>query len=222
MSIVGALASYKQISQYTTYDYFGLNSTQKSVSGSSAENNSTSSDISTKDEIQDTATVSSQAIDLYNSEQSKQNNNSKEDSSTKQSSQNTSEGKSTEQSKQNKSTDELTDSEKQQSTQLKITDAKVKAHENAHKAAAAGLSTDGPNYEYETGTKEKKYAVGGDVNVSYQHSSDPQQNLQNAQTLKAAALAPADPSSQDKRVASNADREIAKARQEILEKKNYK
>ena len=42
---------------------------------------------------------------------------------------------------------------------LKATDTEVKAHENAHKAAAGGLRTSAPNYEYETGPDGKKYAV---------------------------------------------------------------
>ena len=116
--------------------------------------------------------------------------------------------------------EELTPQEQREVSELKTTDAEVKAHENAHKAAAAGLSTSAPNYEYETGPDGKKYAVAGDVNVSYQSSSDPEVNLKNAQQLRAAALAPADPSSQDRKVAMQAEREIAQARQEILEEQN--
>lgn len=118
---------------------------------------------------------------------------------------------------QNQPKEELTTQEKQELAKLKITDAEVKRHENAHKAMAAGLQTSGPNYEYETGPDGKKYAVAGDVNISYQKSSDPEVNLKNAQKLKAAALAPADPSAQDRSVARKADMEIAKAKQEILE-----
>lgn len=118
---------------------------------------------------------------------------------------------------QNQAKEELTTQEKQELAKLKITDAEVKRHENAHKAMAAGLQTSGPNYEYETGPDGKKYAVAGDVNISYQKSSDPEVNLKNAQKLKAAALAPADPSAQDRSVARKADMEIAKAKQEILE-----
>lgn len=123
---------------------------------------------------------------------------------------------------QNKSEDELTQKEQQELTQLKTTDAEVKRHENAHKAMAAGLQTSGPNYEYEVGPDGKKYAVAGDVNISYQKSSDPEVNLKNAQKLKAAALAPADPSAQDRSVARKADAEIAKAQQEILEEQQNK
>lgn len=88
------------------------------------------------------------------------------------------------------------------------------------KPPPAGLHTSGPNYEYETGPDGRKYAVAGDVNVSYSHSSDPEVNLRNAQQLKASALAPADPSSQDRKVAAQAEMEIAQARQEILEEQN--
>ena len=116
--------------------------------------------------------------------------------------------------------EELTQQEQREVSELKTTDAEVKAHEHAHKAAAAGLSTSAPNYEYETGPDGKKYVVAGDVNVSYRSSSDPEVNLKNAQQLRAAALAPADPSSQDRKVAMQAEREIAQARQEILEEQN--
>lgn len=118
--------------------------------------------------------------------------------------------------------EELTQQEEQELAKLKNTDAEVKRHENAHKAMAAGLQTSGPNYEYETGPDGKKYAVAGDVNISYQKSSDPEINLKNAQKLKAAALAPAEPSAQDRSVARKADMEIAKAKQEILEEQQNK
>ena len=142
------------------------------------------------------ASISPEAIALYNAEQ-------KTESEKKENSTN--------------SNKELTPQEKQEVAELKTTDAEVRAHEQAHKAAAGGLRTSAPNYEYETGPDGKKYAVAGDVNVSYQHSSDPEVNLRNAQQLKASALAPADPSSQDRKVAAQADREITEARQEILE-----
>lgn len=123
---------------------------------------------------------------------------------------------------QNQPKEELTPQEEQELAKLKNTDAEVKRHENAHKAMAAGLQTSGPNYEYETGPDGKKYAVAGDVNISYQKSSDPEINLKNAQKLKAAALAPAEPSAQDRSVARKADMEIAKAKQEILEEQQNK
>ena len=144
------------------------------------------------------ASISPEAIALYKSEQQpEQESDAKENSAS--------------------GNKELTQQEQQEVMELKNTDAKVKAHEHAHKAAAAGLKTTGPNYEYETGPDGKKYAVAGDVNVSYAKSSDPEVNLQNAQKLKAAALAPTDPSSQDRKVAQKADQEIAEAKREIME-----
>ena len=144
------------------------------------------------------ASISPEAIALYKSEQQpEQESDAKENSAS--------------------GNKELTQQEQQEVMELKNTDAKVKAHEHAHKAAAVGLKTTGPNYEYETGPDGKKYAVAGDVNVSYAKSSDPEVNLQNAQKLKAAALAPTDPSSQDRKVAQKADQEIAEAKREIME-----
>lgn len=146
------------------------------------------------------ASISPEAIALYKSEQQ-------------------SESESESGSKENPAggDKELSQQEQQEVMELKMTDAEVRAHEHAHKAAAAGLKTTGPNYEYETGPDGKKYAVAGDVNVSYAKSSDPEVNLKNAQQLKAAALAPADPSSQDRKVAQKADQEIADAKREIME-----
>ena len=154
------------------------------------------------------ASISPEAIALYEAEQTGTNTTQTNDEQTGR--EQTGAG----------TNQELTPQEQQQLAELKQTDAQVKAHEHAHKSTAAGLTTSGPNYEYETGPDGKKYAVAGDVNVSYQKSSDPEVNLKNAQQLKAAALAPADPSSQDRKVAMQADREIAQARQEIMEEQN--
>lgn len=110
---------------------------------------------------------------------------------------------------------DLTQEEQQEVSQLKARDTEVRAHEQAHIAAAAGLRTSAPSYTYETGPDGKKYAVGGEVNVSFEKSGDPEKDIQNAETMKAAALAPAEPSSQDRSVAANAEKIIAEARQEL-------
>lgn len=191
-SILGAVASYQAVNSFYAYN--------SSRIGAFQDNNSARADsgVALIDDNAAYASVSSEAIALFNAEQS--NSNTGDGSSN--------------------SNDELTQQEQQEVSELKMTDAEVRAHENAHKAAAAGLTSSAPNYEYETGPDGRKYAVAGDVNVSYQHSEDPEVNLRNAQQLKASALAPADPSSQDRKVAAQADREIAQARQEILEEQN--
>ena len=192
-SVVGAIANYQAIeSNYIRNIY-------KTEASKNESNNLTDLNTQSLNDEAATASISAKALELYNAEQNT-NSNSEEQASNNS----------------NKE-EELTQQEKQEVAELKTTDAEVKAHENAHKAAAAGLRTSAPNYEYETGPDGKKYAVAGDVNISYQTSSDPEVNLKNAQQLKAAALAPAEPSSQDRKVAMKAEREIAKARQEIQE-----
>ena len=115
--------------------------------------------------------------------------------------------------------EELSPEEKQAITELKTRDAKVKAHEQAHRAAAAGINASAPNYDYEVGPDGNKYAVAGEVNISFTQSSDPAENLTNAQTMKRAALAPADPSSTDRAVARHADQLIAEAKEQTLQEK---
>lgn len=191
-SVVGAITNYQAIeSNYIRNIY-------KTEASKNESNNLTDLNTQSLNDEAATASISAKALELYNAEQST-NSNSEDETSN------------------NSDKEELTQQEKQEVAELKTTDAEVKAHENAHKAAAAGLRTSAPNYEYETGPDGKKYAVAGDVNISYQTSSDPEVNLKNAQQLKAAALAPAEPSSQDRKVAMKAEREIAKARQEIQE-----
>lgn len=115
--------------------------------------------------------------------------------------------------------EELTQAEKETISKLKVTDANVKAHEQAHLAAAAGLNASAPAYSYEKGPDGNKYAVGGEVSISFSISSDPESNLKKAEKLKAAALAPSDPSAQDRAVARNAEQMIAQAKQEIAAEK---
>lgn len=115
--------------------------------------------------------------------------------------------------------EELTPEQKQEVAELKARDAEVKAHEQAHMAAASGINASAPSYDYQTGPDGRKYAVGGEVAISFNQSSDPEENIKNAETMKAAALAPAQPSSQDLSVARNADKMIAEAKQELSEQK---
>lgn len=119
--------------------------------------------------------------------------------------------------KPSNSSQELTPEQKQEVSELKARDAEVKAHEQAHMAAASGINASAPSYDYQIGPDGKKYAVGGEVSISFTQSSDPEENIKNAETMKAAALAPAQPSSQDLSVARNADQMIAEAKQELSE-----
>ncbi|MCA9549796.1 MAG: hypothetical protein KC933_07165 [Myxococcales bacterium] len=99
---------------------------------------------------------------------------------------------------------------------LKDRDREVRSHEAAHQAAAGGLAG-GARYTYESGPDGQRYAVEGEVSVDTSPESDPSRTIAKMERVAAAALAPAQPSSQDRAVASAAHREIAKARAEVRE-----
>lgn len=100
-------------------------------------------------------------------------------------------------------------------SQLKARDQVVRAHEAAHMAAGAGIVTRGASYSYQTGPDGQRYAIGGEVGISTSPGRTPQETLAKAEQIRAAALAPADPSGQDLRVAAEATQMAAEARQEL-------
>ena len=102
--------------------------------------------------------------------------------------------------------------------ELARTDREVRAHENAHLAAAGGLAR-GVSFEFETGPDGKQYAVAGEVSIdSSPISGDPEKTIQKAQQIRAAANAPANPSGQDRAVAAQAAQLEQSARAELAEK----
>lgn len=116
--------------------------------------------------------------------------------------------------------EELTESEQREVQELKARDREVRAHEQAHLAAAGPYARGGIQYTYERGPDRQQYAVGGQVSVDTSKvSGDPEATLRKAETLRRAALAPANPSSQDRSVAAEASRMAAEARAEIAEQR---
>lgn len=103
-------------------------------------------------------------------------------------------------------------------TELQAADTNVRAHEAAHMAAGGGL-TSPASYTYERGPDNKMYAVAGEVGISTGEGNTPQESLNKAQTIRRAALAPADPSPQDLKVAAQAASMEMSARAEILQEK---
>lgn len=102
---------------------------------------------------------------------------------------------------------------------LKKRDAEVRAHERAH-AASGGQYTGAPSFEYETGSDGKRYAVAGEVSVSTSPvANDPSATIEKMKTIRAAALAPANPSPADRAIASQASRTEARASAELVEMK---
>jgi len=101
-------------------------------------------------------------------------------------------------------------------SELKSRDMEVKAHEMAHLAAAGQYATSGANYSYQTGPDGKQYAIGGDVGIDTSAiEGNPQATLAKAQQIFSAAMAPAQPSSQDFKVAQSAQNMMSKALSEV-------
>jgi len=115
--------------------------------------------------------------------------------------------------------EKLTEEEKQQVSELKQRDAEVKAHEAAHLRASGGLARGGASYEYQKGPDGRNYAVGGEVSLDTSPvTADPKTTIAKAQQIRSAALAPANPSSQDYKVAAKASQMEAEALQELSTK----
>lgn len=107
--------------------------------------------------------------------------------------------------------------ERDQIQQLAARDREVRAHEQAH-AAVAGQYASSPTYSFVRGPDGVSYAVGGEVKIDTSPiPGDPEATLRKAQQLRRAANAPAEPSSQDSRVAAQATQMEQQARAELRE-----
>jgi hypothetical protein len=112
--------------------------------------------------------------------------------------------------------EELSDEEKKRVEELKKIDREVRAHEAAHKAAGGSLVTGGASYTYTTGPDGMKYVTGGEVQIDISYDlDDPQGTIDKMRQVRRAALAPSDPSAQDRVVASKASQIEARARAEL-------
>lgn len=109
--------------------------------------------------------------------------------------------------------------EKKQVDELKKTDRQVRAHEQAHLAAAGGLAMGGASFTYRRGPDGLQYAVGGEVHIDVSPGRTPQETIAKAERIKAAALAPADPSGQDRSVAAQAGQMQRDAQIELIKEK---
>lgn len=99
--------------------------------------------------------------------------------------------------------------------QLRARDREVRIHEAAH-AAVGGRYAGSASFQYQRGPDGRNYAVGGEVSISTSPvSGDPQATIEKARTIRAAALAPAEPSAQDRRVAAEAAQMEVEARADL-------
>lgn len=111
-----------------------------------------------------------------------------------------------------------TSSEYRELQALKARDREVRQHEQAHVAAGGAHVRGGASFSYETGPDGRRYAVGGEVSIDTSAvSGDPEATIRKMQAVRQAALAPAEPSAQDRAVAADAAHAEAQARIEVRE-----
>jgi hypothetical protein len=101
--------------------------------------------------------------------------------------------------------------------QIKLRDGEVRSHEQAHLSAAGQYARGGASFTYQKGPDGVSYAVAGEVNIDVTKELSPEATIAKMQTIKRAALAPANPSGADRRVAAQANVKEAQARQELLQ-----
>ena len=106
--------------------------------------------------------------------------------------------------------------EQREIQELKSRDMEVKAHEQAH-AAIGGQYAGAPSYTYQRGPDGQQYAVGGEVPIDISPiAGDPQATIQKMQQVRSAALAPAEPSGADRRIAAEAMQRQMAAQAELV------
>ncbi len=106
--------------------------------------------------------------------------------------------------------------EQQELRELQARDQEVRAHEQAH-AIVGGRYAGAPSYDYQQGPDGRRYAVGGEVQIDLAPvANDPQATIQKMQQVKAAALAPAEPSPADRSIAAEATNRLLQAQAALI------
>ena len=107
--------------------------------------------------------------------------------------------------------------EQQEVSRLKQRDREVRAYERAHSSVGGQLAGP-PQFKYERGPNGVLYAVGGEVSIDTSPvENNPEATLAKAEQIGRAALAPIDPSAQDRLVAAQAQRMAIEARADIAD-----
>jgi hypothetical protein len=102
-----------------------------------------------------------------------------------------------------------------QITELSGRDREVRAHEQAH-SAVGGSYAGAPSYTFKRGPDGRSYAVGGEVGIDVGAiANDPAATVRKMEQVQRAALAPAEPSGQDRSIAARAQVLAAQARSEL-------
>src|SRR5690606_17882439 len=110
----------------------------------------------------------------------------------------------------------LSEQELQELQELAARDREVRTHEQAH-ARVGGKYAGTPVYAYDRGPDGASYAVSGEVPIDVAPiAGDPEATIQKMRQVQRAALAPAEPSSQDRAVAATAARYLLEAQSELM------
>ena len=116
----------------------------------------------------------------------------------------------------------VSEAEAAQIDSLEARDQEVRTHEQAH-ATAGGAYAGSPTYEYQTGPNGRQYAIGGEVKIDTAPiAGDPSATIAKMDTVIRAALAPAEPSAQDRAVAATASKQRVEAQAELNAEKAAK
>lgn len=99
--------------------------------------------------------------------------------------------------------------------ELQSRDREVRTHEQAHLAAAGAYARGGASFVYQRGPDGRMYAVGGEVGIDISRAATPEETIVKMQTVRRAALAPAEPSAADRRIAAQASIRLAEAQREL-------
>jgi len=109
----------------------------------------------------------------------------------------------------------LTEAELKELSELKARDREVRAHEAAHQAVG-GQYAGAMSFTYQRGPDGAQYAVGGEVPIDVSPvAGDPQATIEKMRVVRAAAMAPAQPSAQDRAVAAQAMQTMLQAQSEL-------
>jgi hypothetical protein len=124
------------------------------------------------------------------------------------------------QAQSNKNSEQSENVSKQQDLELVRSlsqrESEVHAHEHAH-SAVGGQYAGSANFIYQRGPDGVNYAVGGEVPIDVGViPGNPSATLEKMQLVQRAALAPAEPSSQDRKVATLAAQQANEARAELV------
>jgi hypothetical protein len=116
-------------------------------------------------------------------------------------------------------TGDLSEEQQKDVDHLKKRDVEVRQHEQAHIMAGGSLIRGGASFTYKTGPDGKQYAIGGEVSIdSSPVEGDPRATIRKAQQIQKAAMAPGEPSGQDRAAAAEAAAMELAAMRELTQK----